>query len=188
MVVNKDDDDTGRVRVRGVPLRSLYDRVLKGEVSLPTEKVLAAKLPEPYFDPTTKVRGKGRAITEAEIVREGRMTSSEMREVKDSTLSIYAKMGERAIQHGFILADSSWSSEGGTGTCSSATRSDGRVQDVARGQVRNRQDPGQLRQAAGARLADLRRLQGEARPGPEERRADAGATPVTCRAHLARER
>jgi len=105
MVVNRMTMIPVECVVRGYLYGSLYDRVLKGEVSLPTEKVLAAKLPEPYFDPTTKSEVKDEPITEAEIVREGRMSSSEMREVKDSTLSIYAKMGERAILHGFILAD-----------------------------------------------------------------------------------
>ncbi|MDA4113924.1 MAG: phosphoribosylaminoimidazolesuccinocarboxamide synthase [Thaumarchaeota archaeon] len=105
MVVNRMTMIPVECVVRGYLYGSLHDRLLKGEVSLPTEKVLAAKLPEPYFDPTTKSEVKDEPITEAEIVREGRMTSAEMRGVKDSTLSIYAKMGERAIEHGFILAD-----------------------------------------------------------------------------------
>jgi phosphoribosylaminoimidazole-succinocarboxamide synthase len=105
MVVNKMTMIPVECVVRGYLYGSLYDRLVRGEVSLPTEKVLAAKLPEPYFDPTTKSEVKDEPITEAEIVREGRMTSSELREVKASTLSIYAKMGERAIKHGFILAD-----------------------------------------------------------------------------------
>lgn len=105
MVVNKMTMIPVECVVRGYLYGSLYDRLLKGEVSLPVEKVLAAKLPQPYFDPTTKSEVKDEPITETEIVREGRMTSSELREVKEATLSIYAKMGQRAIQHGFILAD-----------------------------------------------------------------------------------
>ncbi len=57
--------------VRGYLYGSLFDRLLKGEVSLPVEKVLAAKLPEPYFDPTTKSEVKDEPITEAEIVQRG---------------------------------------------------------------------------------------------------------------------
>jgi phosphoribosylaminoimidazole-succinocarboxamide synthase len=105
MVVNKMAMISVECVVRGYLYGSLYDRMLKGEVSLPVEKVLAAKLPQPYFDPTTKSEVKDEPITEQEIVRESRMTSAELREVKDTTLSIYAKMGQRAIQHGFILAD-----------------------------------------------------------------------------------
>ncbi len=91
--------------VRGYLYGSLFERFSKGEVSLPVEKVLAAKLPQPYFDPTTKSEVKDEPITEAEIVREGRMTAAETKEVKDSTVSIYEKMNKRAAQAGFILAD-----------------------------------------------------------------------------------
>ncbi len=91
--------------VRGYLYGGLYDRLLKGEVSLPIEKVLASRLPEPYFDPTTKSEVKDEPITEAEIVREGRMTEGELREVKDSTVSIYRAMSQRASKSGFILAD-----------------------------------------------------------------------------------
>jgi phosphoribosylaminoimidazole-succinocarboxamide synthase len=91
--------------VRGYLYGSLFERFSRGEVWLPVEKVLAAKLPQPYFDPTTKSEVKDEPITEAEIVREGRMTASETREVKNSTISIYEKMSKRAQQAGFILAD-----------------------------------------------------------------------------------
>ena len=91
--------------VRGYLYGSLYERLLKGEVSLPVEKVLAAKLPEPFFDPTTKSEVKDEPITEAEIVREGRMNSSELGTVKESTISLYRKMSQRALDSGFILAD-----------------------------------------------------------------------------------
>jgi phosphoribosylaminoimidazole-succinocarboxamide synthase len=91
--------------VRGYLYGSLFERFSRGEVSLPVEKVLAAKLPQPYFDPTTKSEIKDEPITEAEIVREGRMTAAETQEVKNSTISIYEKMSKRAQQAGFILAD-----------------------------------------------------------------------------------
>jgi phosphoribosylaminoimidazole-succinocarboxamide synthase len=91
--------------VRGYVYGSLYDRLMRGEVSLPVQKVLAEKLPAPYFDPTTKSDVKDEPITEAEIVSEGRMSSPELAEVKASTLDVYAKIGERALRAGFILAD-----------------------------------------------------------------------------------
>jgi phosphoribosylaminoimidazole-succinocarboxamide synthase len=91
--------------VRGYLYGSLYERVGKGETSLNTEKVLAAKLPEPYYDPTTKSEVKDEPITEAEIVKEGRMSAPELQEVKSSTISIYNKMNQKAAQSGFILAD-----------------------------------------------------------------------------------
>jgi phosphoribosylaminoimidazole-succinocarboxamide synthase len=92
--------------VRGYLYGSLYERLNKGEVNLPgVENVLAAKLPHPYFDPTTKSEVKDEPITEAEIVKEGRMTAAETKEVKDSTISIYQKMSDRAASAGFLLAD-----------------------------------------------------------------------------------
>jgi phosphoribosylaminoimidazole-succinocarboxamide synthase len=91
--------------VRGYLYGSLFERFSKGEVSLPVEKVLATKLPQPYFDPTTKSEVKDEPITEAEIVKEGRMTAAEMAEVKGSTVSIYEKMNRSAATAGFILAD-----------------------------------------------------------------------------------
>lgn len=91
--------------VRGYLYGSLFERFSKGEVSLPVERVLAAKLPQPYFDPTTKSEVKDEPITEAEIVREGRMTAAETAEVKNSTFAIYETMNRRAAAAGFILAD-----------------------------------------------------------------------------------
>jgi len=91
--------------VRGYLYGSLFDRFSKGEVTLPVEKVLATKLPQPYFDPTTKSEVKDEPITEEEIVREGRMSAAEVQEVKNSTISVYNKMNDRASKAGFILAD-----------------------------------------------------------------------------------
>ncbi len=91
--------------VRGYVYGSLYDRLVRGEVSLPVQKILAEKLPAPYFDPTTKSDVKDEPITEAEIVREGRMSAPELGEVKASTLDVYGKICERALRSGFILAD-----------------------------------------------------------------------------------
>jgi phosphoribosylaminoimidazole-succinocarboxamide synthase len=105
MLVNKMTMMPVECVVRGFLYGSLYDRALKGEVSVPVEKVIAAKLPEPYFDPTTKSEVKDEPITEEEIVHEGRMSSSELREVKASSISIYNKMSLLALRSGFVLAD-----------------------------------------------------------------------------------
>ncbi len=106
MVVNRMTMIPVECVVRGYLYGSLYERLSKGEIELPgVENALAAKLPHPYFDPTTKSEVKDEPITEAEIVREGRMTAAEMNEVRDSTISIYFKMSERAASAGFLLAD-----------------------------------------------------------------------------------
>lgn len=105
MVVNRMSMIPVECVVRGYLYGSLYERLNRGELSLPVEKMLAAKLPEPYFDPTTKSEVKDEPITEEEIVRQGRMSAAELAEVKSNTISIYGEMGQRAAAVGFILAD-----------------------------------------------------------------------------------
>lgn len=91
--------------VRGYLYGSLFERVGKGEVSLPVQKVLAAKLPAPYFDPTTKSEVHDEPLTEAQIVEQGLMSQKELQDVKASTIRVYEKMSDRAKGAGFILAD-----------------------------------------------------------------------------------
>jgi phosphoribosylaminoimidazole-succinocarboxamide synthase len=91
--------------VRGYLYGSLFERMGKGEVSLPVPNVLAAKLPSPYFDPTTKSEVHDEPITEAQILQERLMTESELEQVKASTIGVYEKMSKRAREAGFILAD-----------------------------------------------------------------------------------
>jgi phosphoribosylaminoimidazole-succinocarboxamide synthase len=91
--------------VRGYLYGSLYERLVKGEVSLPVKPVNAAKLSEPYFDPTTKSDVKDEPVTVDQIVDEGWLDAEEITALKDSSLNIYKKMSERADKAGFILAD-----------------------------------------------------------------------------------
>ncbi len=82
--------------VRGYLYGSLYERLTKGEISLPVEPVLAAKLPEPYFDPTTKSDVKDEPVTIEQIEEEGWLDSEQLEAMK---------MSVRAENAGFILAD-----------------------------------------------------------------------------------
>jgi phosphoribosylaminoimidazole-succinocarboxamide synthase len=91
--------------VRGYLYGSLFERMSRGEVSLPVPKVLAAKLPTPFFDPTTKSEVHDEPITEARILEEGLMTQPDLKQVKDSTLRVFERMSEKAHAAGFILAD-----------------------------------------------------------------------------------
>ena len=91
--------------VRGYLYGSLFERMSKGEVSLQVPKVLATKLPAPYFDPTTKSEVHDEPITEGQILREGLMTEPELKQVKASTIQVYQKMSDKAQGAGFILAD-----------------------------------------------------------------------------------
>jgi phosphoribosylaminoimidazole-succinocarboxamide synthase len=91
--------------VRGYLYGSLYERLTKGEISLPVEPVLATKLPEPYFDPTTKSEVKDEPVTPEQIEEEGWLDSEQLEEVRNKTLEIYNKMSVRAEKAGFMLAD-----------------------------------------------------------------------------------
>ena len=91
--------------VRGYLYGSLYERVVKGEISLPVKHVNAAKLPEPYFDPTTKSDVKDEPVTIDQIIDEGWLDPEEIDALKERSISIYQKMSERADRAGFILAD-----------------------------------------------------------------------------------
>ena len=91
--------------IRGYLYGSLYERATKGEVSIPVKPVLAAKLPEPYFDPTTKSDVKDEPVTISQIEEEGWLDEGQLKAMKDTTVSIYKKMSERAESAGFLLAD-----------------------------------------------------------------------------------
>jgi len=91
--------------VRGYLYGSLYDRLLKGEVKLPVEPVMAQKLPQPTFDPTTKSDVKDEPITVEQILDEGWLGTDQLEELRGKSLSIYRTMSGRAENAGFILAD-----------------------------------------------------------------------------------
>jgi len=91
--------------VRGYLYGSLYERFRAGEVSVRSVDEMAAELPEPYFDPTTKSDVKDVPITESEIVEQGLMTAAELRRVRETSVSIYLKLRAAAKRAGFILAD-----------------------------------------------------------------------------------
>jgi len=91
--------------VRGYLYGSLYERLKKGQISLPVEPVLAARLPEPYFDPTTKSDVKDEPVSLEQIEEEGWLDGAQLGEVRKRTVEIYKRMSERAESAGFILAD-----------------------------------------------------------------------------------
>ncbi len=91
--------------VRGYLYGSLYDRLLKGKVKLPVEPVMAQKLPQPTFDPTTKSDVKDEPITMEQILDEGWLSTDQLEELRAKSLSIYRTISERAEGAGFILAD-----------------------------------------------------------------------------------
>jgi len=92
--------------VRGYFYGSLVSRWKKGEIQVPegTDTTLAAKLPKPIFDPTTKSEhdipiDKSKAL-EMKLVSEEQYNSLEK-----NSIDIYKKMAEIVDTAGFILAD-----------------------------------------------------------------------------------
>ncbi len=91
--------------VRGYLYGSLHDRLVRGEISLPVQPVLASKLPEPVFDPTTKSDVKDEPITLQQIEDEGWLDTEQLETVKQISVDVYNTMSHRAEEAGFILAD-----------------------------------------------------------------------------------
>src|SRR5438128_8213074 len=68
--------------VRGYLYGSLYERLVKGEVNLSVKPINATKLPEPYFDPTTKSDEKDEPLTVDQDQAEGRFDTEELTAVR----------------------------------------------------------------------------------------------------------
>ena len=92
--------------VRGYFYGSLINRWKKGEVTVPegTDTTMAAKLPEPIFDPTTKSE-HDIPIDKSKALEMNLVTEEQFDWLKNTSISIYKKMAEIADSVGFILAD-----------------------------------------------------------------------------------
>ena len=92
--------------VRGYFYGSLVNRWKKGEVSIPegTDTTLAAKLPEPIFDPTTKSE-HDIPIDKQRALEMNLVTEQQYEWLKKTSIEIYKTMSEIADKAGFILAD-----------------------------------------------------------------------------------
>ena len=92
--------------VRGYFYGSLVGRWEKGEVTVPkgTDTTLAAKLPEPIFDPTTK--SEHDIPIDKSTALEMNLVSEEQYDwLQATSVDIYKKMSRIADYAGFILAD-----------------------------------------------------------------------------------
>jgi phosphoribosylaminoimidazole-succinocarboxamide synthase len=67
--------------------------------------ILAAKLTEPIFDPTTKSEEHDIPIGENEAISAGIVSKQEFDYLKDTSISLYQKMSSMAERAGFIIAD-----------------------------------------------------------------------------------
>ena len=92
--------------VRGYFYGSLVSRWKKGEVVLPegTDTTLAAKLPEPIFDPTTKSEHDV-PINKIKALEMKLVSVEQYAWLEKTSIDIYKKMAKIADDVGFILAD-----------------------------------------------------------------------------------
>ncbi|MDC8437943.1 MAG: phosphoribosylaminoimidazolesuccinocarboxamide synthase [Candidatus Nitrosotenuis sp.] len=92
--------------IRGYFYGSLISRWKDGQISLPAGTVtdVAAKLPFPVFDPTTKSE-HDEPITKKTAVERGLVTDQEFSWLESKSIEIYNMMSQVADAAGFILAD-----------------------------------------------------------------------------------
>ena len=92
--------------VRGYFYGSLVSRWKKGEVQVPqgTNTELAAKLPEPIFDPTTKSE-HDIPIDKTKAIEMKLVSEEQYKWLEKTSIDIYKKMTKIADNTGFILAD-----------------------------------------------------------------------------------
>jgi phosphoribosylaminoimidazole-succinocarboxamide synthase len=92
--------------VRGYFYGSLVSRWKDGKISLEdgTQTDLAAKLPSPIFDPTTKST-HDMPVNREEAILQKLVTNDEYDWLSEESIKIYEKMARIADNAGFILAD-----------------------------------------------------------------------------------
>ena len=92
--------------VRGYYYGSLVSRWKDGKISLEdgTQTDLAAKLPSPIFDPTTK-SAHDMPVNREEAISQKLVTNDEYDWLSEESIKIYEKMARIADNAGFILAD-----------------------------------------------------------------------------------
>ena len=93
--------------VRGYFYGSLVQRWKDGQVKLPdgSNPQLAAKLPTPIFDPTTKSETHDVPISKQDAIDRNLVTKAEYEWLEDTSLEIYRQMFQAADDAGFVLAD-----------------------------------------------------------------------------------
>jgi len=92
--------------VRGYFYGSIVSRWKNNEISLPdnSNTELAAKLPKPIFDPTTKSI-HDMAVDKKRAIEMGLVSDKEFELLSETSIKIYKKMVSIADSAGFILAD-----------------------------------------------------------------------------------
>jgi phosphoribosylaminoimidazole-succinocarboxamide synthase len=95
--------------VRGYFYGSLVERYAKNEVIYPSlrklKPMLASRLPEPIFDPTTKSDTHDIPITEDQIISTEILSREGLIYIKKKSISLYRQMSTIAGRAGFVVAD-----------------------------------------------------------------------------------
>jgi len=93
--------------VRGYFYGSLVQRWKDGKITIPigSDSRIAAKLPDPLFDPTTKSETHDIPITKRDAMDRTLASSNEYDWLEQTSIQIYEKMTAIADKAGFILAD-----------------------------------------------------------------------------------
>ena len=93
--------------VRGYFYGSLVQRWKEGQVKLPdgARTELAAKLPQPIFDPTTKSEIHDISLTKKDALDRNLVNKSEYEWLENASIEIYQQMAKIADAAGFVLAD-----------------------------------------------------------------------------------
>jgi phosphoribosylaminoimidazole-succinocarboxamide synthase len=82
-----------------------YKERLGKELPLDFRPVLASKLPEPIFDPTTKSEEHDRPIDRNRVVSLGILSDNDFDFVERTSISLYSKMSKIVETAGFIIPD-----------------------------------------------------------------------------------
>lgn len=91
--------------VRGYLYGSYYERIRKGEIKFDGEPILASKLKEPIFDPTTKSEEKDVPITKEDAISMNLIDEESYEFIKEKSIMLYKKMSDIVSNAGFIIAD-----------------------------------------------------------------------------------
>ncbi len=107
IVVKKMDMIPVECVVRGYFYGSLVQRWKNGEVVIPknADTTIAAKLPQPIFDPTTKSETHDLPINKKYAVARNLVSAKEYDWLEETSIGIYKNMAKIAERAGFLLAD-----------------------------------------------------------------------------------
>jgi phosphoribosylaminoimidazole-succinocarboxamide synthase len=105
IIVKKLDIIPIEVVIRGYIYGSYYDRIINNEIEYPDKPILASRIEEPIFDPTTKFEAKDRPINVKEIIENKWLTRNELDDLINNSIRLYKQVSKKVEEAGFIIAD-----------------------------------------------------------------------------------